>query len=608
MKKQVAVSFVALAVGLCGCAARRPGVTVGQPGVGVTRVVLFQSGMAYFERRGAVSGNELDLVARRDSLDDVLKSLTVVDGSGGRVASVRVLPAPESAPVVTVRVGLAGSERGHDVAMSYMAPATGWRPTYRLVVQGNDTVRVQGFAVLDNRSGESWRDVSLALSTELPVSFEYEVHTPRLPSRPHFTSDGRLRPPSLAPAVEGAANPQLAVPAEPAFAQQNVQAAYALANIAQPEISSRAGRVVGARIPTARVARPEAAGTEEQQTPGQLPLEVLEEHPTEQGFLLESPARFTLGNDESGMVPFVDTSTAGSSVLLFKPATASGPSSHRMYRAVLFQNPLDAPLMTGPVAVYADGRFAGDAVSATIPQRTHAFVSYALDTSVEVRADNTTTQDELRATALSGGFLTAELTQVHRHRFTLDAPQAWRQQAYVFVASEPGFEPRALPQGTVVTGAGVYVPVATTGAHAEASVDLVQRQTPRVNIAADPNHAYVPALLELLARRPEGAALVPRLREIYTTTTRLREEQEQLDRDIEVFRRASDEHRASLDALRSVPANGALRARIAARLGENVARADELTRRRVAASAEQVALRGEWYAQLRSLTVQGGGR
>jgi chaperonin cofactor prefoldin len=61
----------------------------------ITRVVLYQSGVGYFERRGRVEGKLLHLRIRHDQVMDVLKSLTVVDTRSGGTVTVS-LPAERS--------------------------------------------------------------------------------------------------------------------------------------------------------------------------------------------------------------------------------------------------------------------------------------------------------------------------------------------------------------------------------------------------------------------------------------------------------------------------------------------------------------------------------
>src|SRR6187402_387231 len=56
----------------------------------VRRVVLYKSGVGYFEHIGRVRGNQLVTIDfTSGQLDDVLKSITALDLTGGRVSSVQ---------------------------------------------------------------------------------------------------------------------------------------------------------------------------------------------------------------------------------------------------------------------------------------------------------------------------------------------------------------------------------------------------------------------------------------------------------------------------------------------------------------------------------------
>ena len=62
----------------------------------VTRVVLYQSGVAYLERAGRVNGEELVMPIRADQINDILATLVIVDRGSDGAASVS-LPIDESA-------------------------------------------------------------------------------------------------------------------------------------------------------------------------------------------------------------------------------------------------------------------------------------------------------------------------------------------------------------------------------------------------------------------------------------------------------------------------------------------------------------------------------
>ncbi len=54
----------------------------------VRRLTLYKHGVGFFERQAALRGQVLKLIFRRDEMNDVLKSFTVIDQGGGKVLSV----------------------------------------------------------------------------------------------------------------------------------------------------------------------------------------------------------------------------------------------------------------------------------------------------------------------------------------------------------------------------------------------------------------------------------------------------------------------------------------------------------------------------------------
>ncbi|HTK37811.1 MAG TPA: hypothetical protein VL325_04915, partial [Pyrinomonadaceae bacterium] len=55
----------------------------------IRRVVLYSNGVAYIERRGTVTGNaEINLSFKQSQIDDVLKSMVVLDLGQGKIGAV----------------------------------------------------------------------------------------------------------------------------------------------------------------------------------------------------------------------------------------------------------------------------------------------------------------------------------------------------------------------------------------------------------------------------------------------------------------------------------------------------------------------------------------
>src|SRR3977135_3553099 len=59
------------------------------PVLPMRRVILYSNGVAYFERRGSITGRaEINLPFKQSQVDDVLKSLLVLDLGKGRIGAV----------------------------------------------------------------------------------------------------------------------------------------------------------------------------------------------------------------------------------------------------------------------------------------------------------------------------------------------------------------------------------------------------------------------------------------------------------------------------------------------------------------------------------------
>ena len=88
MRPALALTLVATALAAgsaCLPHAGGPGSRVELP---IRKVVLYQNGIGYLERRGELPGDELHLQVRPDQINDILTSLTVIDLEGGLATSV----------------------------------------------------------------------------------------------------------------------------------------------------------------------------------------------------------------------------------------------------------------------------------------------------------------------------------------------------------------------------------------------------------------------------------------------------------------------------------------------------------------------------------------
>lgn len=186
MRRLVASACV---VSVIGCGASRP-----RP-MALRRVILYQNGIGYFERQGQLAGGSLRLVFARPELDDVLKTLTVIDKLGASgVATVDVPMLGEKDRTIGIDVRLA-SQRTHDLLVGYAVPTPTWKAAYRVVLDERPGALLQGWAMINNTSQEDWQGVQLTLATGAPMSFAQDLHTPTYVKRPDAT--GQLVSPTV---------------------------------------------------------------------------------------------------------------------------------------------------------------------------------------------------------------------------------------------------------------------------------------------------------------------------------------------------------------------------------------------------------------------------
>ena len=269
--------------------ARAPAPAEDRSRLPVKRVALYKNGVGYFEHVGQVRGNQdLTIAFTSGQLNDVLKSLTVLDLNGGRIAGVEYgstapldrelgtlrLPVGEKPPLTsflgalqgarlevrsgtnvitgrllsierktrisggtalevdylsivsdngelrTVELSPASSVRlldrelasrveryldlmglgrqaderrvtisAHGSAerslfVSYISEVPVWKTTYRLVLSGNESPLLQGWAIVDNTVGQDWNNVQLSLVAGAPQSFVQNLSQPFYARRP----------------------------------------------------------------------------------------------------------------------------------------------------------------------------------------------------------------------------------------------------------------------------------------------------------------------------------------------------------------------------------------------------------------------------------------
>jgi len=189
MRKRLA--GILLATALAGCAPKRVNF-VKVDDVALGRVVVYRNGVAYYERRATVTGGTLTVSVPRDRVDDFLKSLTVVD-------AISKQPLPVSIPrqqaddgaYLVMKLQLPSKDKA-DVVLTYVTESPAWKPSYRVVVGTNGKVMLEGWAIVDNTSGEDWKGVLVGVGSSSALSFRYDLWSVRQVQRETLQAEERF--------------------------------------------------------------------------------------------------------------------------------------------------------------------------------------------------------------------------------------------------------------------------------------------------------------------------------------------------------------------------------------------------------------------------------
>ncbi len=610
------------------------------------RVVLYRNGVGYFERSGRIEGDLLTLKVRKDQVNDLLKSLTIVERSTGRAVSVSMPLDPQTwanAALATLRPGQGslaevldslrgslvtlttteGEARGrvamveqlvdapdpskpgavpkvdhrvslldgdtlrivklstvrglqfadgdlamqfnrtldasagegmfqqvavsirlagassHDLRVSYVVAAPMWKPTYRVVLPdgGKGKALLQAWAVVDNTSGEDWRDVQLGLTSGAPIAFRYDLHTPREIQRPDLTDRGVQRqaeamvgettyqPPSdmpapmPAPKTSPVASKRPAAPSGGAARGGGAGAGRAAADYDGEDDygyaeAERAEDLVPA-VDHDGLRRSTMAQARAQTVSGQTRFEL--------------DQRVTVPEGTSTMVAIINADVLGEETFLYRPGGGGAGYELNPYRVVRFDNSTPFVLEPGPIGIYSGGSFVGEGLSETIGAATSATIPFSVETGVAVTTSTGMDADELHLVRMSRGVL--EVEQFSRRTTTYTARAMTLADGFTVLIrhSKAGgtYELKDRPAGTEDLPDAYLVRLAVAKGQREGVIKVVE-QTPSRSTISIWNAPAVDLLEKLLVDASLGDETKKKLRPIIDRRRALAKIEEQL--------------------------------------------------------------------------------
>lgn len=283
------------------------------------------------------------------------------------------------------------------VVVGYVHEMPVWKTSYRLILDGDGNPTIQGWAIVENTTDEDWQDVTLSLVAGQPVGFTMNLYQPLFVPRPEMPVP-------------------IVIAAKPKVYEESMQLEMQAAAPPTRAFERAAGRGGGRGSPVAdaEVGLQNFAASVD---PSDMIAGVIANaQATEVGevfqYRLDTPV--SIERQQSAMLPIITSAIDGRRISIYNHRDLA---DHPM-RGVELTNSTDLQLMPGPIAVYDETVYAGDAQIGHVSPGDERILAYAVDLAID--ADHfQRTQNDIRSLRIVGGAFeqTTKRRQTTRYTF-----------------------------------------------------------------------------------------------------------------------------------------------------------------------------------------------
>ncbi|HKW98739.1 MAG TPA: hypothetical protein VJN43_13460 [Bryobacteraceae bacterium] len=285
--------------------------------------------------------------------------------------------------------------KAREITASYMIPMPVWKSSYRLIFGDRAQPTLEGWAIVDNTTGDDWTNVRLALISGRPISFVSRLYEPRYISRPEAELPEER---AQGPVVDTGA---LDEEKKEAGAAGGIAAGGLLGNRLARAKSMAMQAPVPAPPPPMSVAPSSIAATMEARELGEL-------------FEYRIATPVTIRKSESAMLPFLADKITARQLLIYSDASSAHP-----FNAAEIVNSTGKTLDGGPITVFDAGAYAGEALMETVKTGDKRLLSYAIDLGTRITTQFDSKGDIVREIHLRRGVLTARTALVETKTYTI---------------------------------------------------------------------------------------------------------------------------------------------------------------------------------------------
>ena len=290
-----------------------------------------------------------------------------------------------------------------ELVASYMIPAPVWKSSYRLIFGASGQPVLEGWAIVDNTTGEDWTKVQLSLVSGRPISFVSQLYAPKYVDRPtaELADDRAARPVvheggfDANAGIGGGIGSGVGGGAGGGMGAGRAQLRAAAAPAPMTAMSGRLGTTSIEVAPSSIVASA---------TAGELG-ELFE-------YRIAQPV--TIRKDESAMLPFLQQPIEARKLLIYSDHSSQHPTN-----AAELTNSSGKTLDGGPITVYDGGAYGGEALMETLKAADKRLISYAVDIGTRITEAFGSKQAVVREIHAARGVLTTKLAAEETRTYTV---------------------------------------------------------------------------------------------------------------------------------------------------------------------------------------------
>lgn len=445
------------------------------------------------------------------------------------------------------------------VRVAYIVEAPVWKASYRLTLGADPMAArsaLQGWATIENLSGQDWKDVELTLVSGRPVAFRQALYNAYYVTRPEVPVEvaGRLMPGIDRGGVQADQRSKASSPPMPAPAPYRPQQERAMTGAASPPPP------------------PPVAAAADQIEASDAATQVV----------FKFPRAVSVDNGRTLSIPIIDRQVPAIRMALYQADTAG----RNPLAAIRLTNDGESGLPPGIITLYERDKtgsvaYVGDARLSGFPVGETRLLAYALDEKITIERDMSQT-DRLATGTIAQGVL--KLSRIVRQTtvYRVRGPAKEPRQLVVVQRRLPGWTLAKPDSKSIDISEGNYrIPFALPGGDQTQTFEVVQEQTQQqelrlVDGAADQIRVYAQAR-EFDAKTRDALTKVLQLQqstaEAQRKVTQVEAERQQIVQEQARLR----------ENLARVPANSDLQRRYLATLDKQESELEALAKRKVEA-------------------------